>query len=46
MAAGRPIGHMLLSVPVPEDAWGRELTVLAAATVLTLLPGVYSYLNL
>ena len=31
VAAGRPIGHMLLSVPVPEDAWGRELTVLAAA---------------
>ena len=29
--AGRPIGHMLLAVPVPEDAWGRELTVLAAA---------------
>ena len=29
--AGRPIGHMLLAVPVPEAAWGRELTVLAAA---------------
>ncbi len=31
VAAGRPIGHQLLAVPVPEDAWGRELTVLAAA---------------
>lgn len=29
--AGRAIGHLLLAVPVPEDAWGKELTVIALA---------------
>lgn len=28
---GRPIGHLLLAVPIPENAWGRSLTVLVTA---------------
>jgi hypothetical protein len=29
--AGRPIGHLIVTVPVPENAWGNALTVLSSA---------------